>query len=247
MKTDIFLFDEAPVRVAMIDDEPWFIAKDAAGILGIKNHKDAISNFPADERDGVDTTDPIGRTQRTTVISEPGLYRLIFQSRKAEAERFKKWVFHEVLPAIRKTGCYGVLPDTSAADLGELKRTLKLALDSVVAGTMPVSKGQAVALLAQRWLEAHRAEAESYGHSEDLPGLPGRRAGKRLLSPEKWRTSDPVQAVPQSGVPAEGEGEGGLPGAPDAGEAAVGSDEPETETPARGEDGALRGRDGGGD
>lgn len=47
MKTDIFLFDEAPVRVAMIDDEPWFIAKDAAGILGIKNHKDAISNFPA--------------------------------------------------------------------------------------------------------------------------------------------------------------------------------------------------------
>lgn len=246
MKTDIFLFDEAPVRVAMIDDEPWFIAKDAAGILGIKNHKDAISNFPADERDGVDTTDPIGRTQRTTVISEPGLYRLIFQSRKAEAERFKKWVFHEVLPAIRQTGCY--LPAGGVtAELEDLKRTLKAAIDGVVAGTMPTQKAQTVALLAQRWLEAHRMAEDSYGPDKTLPGLPGRRAAQRLLSPEKRGNSDSVQAVPQPGVPAEGEGEGGLPGAPEAGEATVGSSEPETETPARGPDGALRGRAGGGD
>lgn len=236
----------------MIDDEPWFVATDAAKVLGIAQVASTVRGFPEDER-GVHSMhiSSEGRpgqraTQNMTVLSEPGLYRLIFQSRKAEAERFKKWVFHEVLPAIRQTGCY--LPAGGVtAELEDLKRTLKAAMEGVVAGTMPTQKAQTVALLAQRWLEAHRMAEDSYGPDKTLPGLPGRRAAQRLLSPEKRGNTDSVQAVPQPEVPAEGEGEGGLPGAPDAGEATVGSAEPETETDARGEAGALHGRAGGGD
>ena len=55
-----------------------------------------------DERDGVAITDPIGRKQVTNVVNEPGMYKLIFKSRKAEAKKFTRWVTHEVLPSIHK-------------------------------------------------------------------------------------------------------------------------------------------------
>jgi len=232
MKTDIFLFDELPVRVAMIDDEPWFVGTDAARILGITQVASTLRSFPDDEK-GVHSMHTPGGQQNMTVLNEPGLYRLIFQSRKAEAERFKKWVFTDVLPSIRKTGCYGVEP-AGDGELTELKRTLKISMDGLLAGTLPVAKAQALAVLAQRWLEAHRAEADTYGHTpnENMPGLPGRRAANRILSPEKRGAADAVQAVPQPEVPGEGEVEPGLQGEADGGEAEVGSTEPETETPA---------------
>lgn len=231
MKTDIFHFDELPVRVAMIDDEPWFVAKDVAGVLGIAQVASTIRSFPEDEK-GVHSMHTPGGQQNMTVINEPGLYRLTFMSRKAEAERFKKWVFTDVLPAIRKTGCYNVAP--ADAEITELKRTLRTSMDGLLAGTLPVAKAQAVAVLAQRWLEAHRAEADIYGHTpnENLPGLPGRRAGKRLLSPEKREPADTLQAVPQPAMPGEGDDEAGLQGEPDGSEAPMGVAEPETETPA---------------
>lgn len=233
MKTDIFLFDELPVRVVIIDEEPWFVANDAAAVLGIRNVRTSIAEFPDDEKDGVDTTDAIGRAQKTTVLSEPGLYRLIFQSRKAEAERFKKWVFTDVLPAIRKTGCYNVAP--ADAEISALKTTLQTSMEGLLAGTLPVAKAQAVAVLAQRWLEAHRMEADAYGHTpnETMPGLPGRRAGgNRLLSPETRRAAEPLQAVPQPEVPGESEDEPGLQVETDGSETPVGAKEPQAQTPA---------------
>lgn len=92
----------------LIDGEPWFVAKDICQVLGIANHKDAVSRLDEDERDGVGITDPIGRQQTVTVVSESGLYALIFQSRKPEARKFRKWVTSEVLPSIRKKGYYGM-------------------------------------------------------------------------------------------------------------------------------------------
>ena len=89
-----------------------------------------------------------------TVLNEPGLYRLIMLSRKPEAEKFKKWVFRDVLPSIRKTGCYNVLP--AAGELFELKTSLKTSIDGLLAGTLPVGKAQAVAVLAQRWFNRRR-------------------------------------------------------------------------------------------
>ena len=98
------------VRTVVIDGKPFFVAKDVCAILGISNHKDAVSRLDDDERDGVGITDPIGRQQQVSVVNESGLYHLIFQSRKPEAKAFRKWVTSEVLPSLRKSGKYEMRP-----------------------------------------------------------------------------------------------------------------------------------------
>lgn len=103
-----FDFEESPVRAFEREDgSVWFAAKDVCRALEIRNHNDAVAKLAEDEKDGVGIADRIGRPQWITTISEAGLYRLIFTSRKPSAERFRQWVFHEVLPAIRRTGRFG--------------------------------------------------------------------------------------------------------------------------------------------
>lgn len=116
-----FSQEKAPIRVQLINSEPWFVAKDVCEVLGIANHKDAASRLDEDERRGVGITDPIGRPQTVTAVSESGLYSLVFQSRKAEAKKFRKWVTSEVLPSIRKKGYYGIYkPKTDFIDARDI-------------------------------------------------------------------------------------------------------------------------------
>jgi hypothetical protein len=112
-----FTYEDRAVRTVQINDEPWFIAKDVCDVLGVANPRETLRNFPENEK-GVSTTDTLGGPQEMLVVNEPGLYRLIFQSRKPEAERFKTWVFAEVLPRIRRTGNYGNAP--GGVDAGEI-------------------------------------------------------------------------------------------------------------------------------
>lgn len=103
----VFDFHDNPVRTVMVDGVPWFVGKDVCRCLEISNHNDALARLDDDERKGVGITDPLGKnSQETTVVAEPGVYRLIFTSRRPEAERFRRWVFHEVLPTLRRTGSY---------------------------------------------------------------------------------------------------------------------------------------------
>jgi hypothetical protein len=83
----------------------WWIAKDVGDILQLKNVRMSLEHFPDDEK-GVSTAYTPNGLQDMVTVSEPGLYRLIFQSRKPEAEALKRWVFHEVLPTLRRTGQY---------------------------------------------------------------------------------------------------------------------------------------------
>jgi prophage antirepressor-like protein len=101
-----FTFGDHAVRTALVNGEPWFIAKDVCDILGIARVSDALRDFPQNEKGAVSTR-TLGGDQEMLTVNEPGLYRLIFQSRKPEAERFKTWVFTEVLPQIRRTGTFG--------------------------------------------------------------------------------------------------------------------------------------------
>ncbi|MBW7848354.1 MAG: Bro-N domain-containing protein [Bacteroidales bacterium] len=103
----VFTFNpaNAPIRVQMINDEPWFVGKDVCEAISIVNHKDALGRLDDDERRGSAIPTP-GGEQTITVVSESGLYNLIFQSRKPEAKAFRKWVTSEVLPSIRQTGRY---------------------------------------------------------------------------------------------------------------------------------------------
>jgi prophage antirepressor-like protein len=107
------------VRIVMRDGEPWFVAKDVCDILGLANVTRALESLDDDEKitlesgefSGVTLTNSKGHSGEggarfLNIVSEPGLYRLIFKSRKPVAKAFKRWVTHEVLPSIRKTGSY---------------------------------------------------------------------------------------------------------------------------------------------
>lgn len=121
----VFNFNEkesAPIRVQMINNEPWFVAKDVCDVLGLSNSRKATSALDTDERkDGVTISDTVGRTNYATVVNESGLYHLIFQSRKHDAKKFRKWVTGEVLPSLRKTGRYEILKSRMSGGFLDLR------------------------------------------------------------------------------------------------------------------------------
>jgi anti-repressor protein len=95
------------VRVVMKEDEPWFVGKDVATILGYTNPRKAMIDHVDDEdKDGVTIRDTLNREQKVVGINESGLYSLILRSKLPSAKKFKRWVTSEVLPAIRKHGGY---------------------------------------------------------------------------------------------------------------------------------------------
>lgn len=100
-----YQFDENPVRVVLIDSEPWFVAGDVAKVLGYAQAAFMTRHLDEDEK-GLHIVQTLGGDQQMNVISESGLYAAIFKSRREEAQRFRRWVTGEVLPAIRRTGRY---------------------------------------------------------------------------------------------------------------------------------------------
>ncbi|HEL9633542.1 TPA: ORF6C domain-containing protein [Streptococcus suis] len=104
---EIFVFHGQEVRTVTINNEPWFVGKDVADILGYLKPLDAISRH-VDEDDSVKhgLTDSLGRIQNTIIINESGLYSLILSSKLPQAKEFKRWVTGEVLPQIRQQGAY---------------------------------------------------------------------------------------------------------------------------------------------
>ncbi|PTJ07775.1 phage antirepressor [Staphylococcus simulans] len=106
----IFNFEDLPVRTLTVDDEPYFVGKDVAEVLGYSNTRDAL-NKHVDEDDkkiltSRNTTLENLPNRGLTAVNESGLYSLIFSSKLESAKRFKRWVTSEVLPAIRKHGIY---------------------------------------------------------------------------------------------------------------------------------------------
>jgi prophage antirepressor-like protein len=101
------LFDGQAVRIVVIDDQPWFVGRDVAELLGyvdtvnaLKLHCKGVSKYhPLETKGGM---------QDVRLINEPDLYRLIGRSKMPEAVKFEKWVFEEVLPSLRKTGRYEI-------------------------------------------------------------------------------------------------------------------------------------------
>jgi len=106
-KLQVFNFSGNDIRVVTKDGQPWWVAKDVCEVLEIKNNRDALARLDEDEK-GVDSTDTLGGAQQVQVVNEPGLYSLILGSRKPEAKQFKRWITHEVIPTIRKTGAYSL-------------------------------------------------------------------------------------------------------------------------------------------
>ena len=104
LTTFTFPVTNAQVRTVTIDGNPWFVAADACAILDITNTSQAVSRLDADEYALFNIGKGAGRS--SLIISESGLYALIMQSRKPEAEAFSRWVRKVVLPTLRKDGMY---------------------------------------------------------------------------------------------------------------------------------------------
>jgi prophage antirepressor-like protein len=121
----VFDFRGQKVRTVIQNDEPWFVAADVCKVLEIKNVTQALQRLDEDERSMFN----IGRQGNANIVNEPGLYELIFASRKLESKLFKKWVKQEVLPSIRKTGQYSNVKvlDERRALIESLKLTAETA------------------------------------------------------------------------------------------------------------------------
>lgn len=110
-KLELFNFRTQQVRTVLIENDPWFVGKDIATILGYAKTADAVRKHIDKEDKGVFILETPGGKQPVTIINESGLYSLILSSKMPDAKVFKRWVTSEVLPAIRKTGSYQ-LPQT---------------------------------------------------------------------------------------------------------------------------------------
>lgn len=106
-----------PVRIVEVAGQPAWVARDVCDALGLTNVSEALSGLDDDEKTTISNPDsrPGMGAQSLLVVFEPGLYSLILRSRKPRAKTFKRWVTHEVLPEIRRTGGYHAAPDLSAA------------------------------------------------------------------------------------------------------------------------------------
>ena len=122
MNEIVKLYKEHPVRIVDRGGEPWFVAKDVCAVLEIAKVDSAIRSLDEDEKD-THSMSTLGGDQEMSIVSEAGLYSLVLRSRKPEAKTFKRWVTHEVLPSIRKTGAY-VAPNLSMEQISAVARKL---------------------------------------------------------------------------------------------------------------------------
>lgn len=105
------------VRTTVIDGEPWFVAADVCHALDIGNPSDALNRLDDDERTLV-SIEGASNGKPVNGVNEPGLYSLVLGSRKPEAKAFKRWITHDVIPTIRKTGGYQV-PQSPAEQMAQ--------------------------------------------------------------------------------------------------------------------------------
>lgn len=123
---EIFKNEEfGQVRTMLINNEPYFVGKDVASILGYKEPRSAVSKKVDEEDRGVSKIATPSGTQEMTVINESGLYSLILSSKLPSAKKFKRWVTSEVLPTIRKNGTYAIA-NTKVDKLTEMETETKL-------------------------------------------------------------------------------------------------------------------------
>lgn len=142
---EIFNFNGQDVRTVTINNEPYFVGKDVAEVLGYAKARNAIASHVDDEdKKDAPIQGDLGGTQMMTIINESGLYSLILSSKLPKAKEFKRWVTSEVLPTIRKHGMFATdelldNPDFAIATLQKLKeeREAKKLLEATIEEQKP--------------------------------------------------------------------------------------------------------------
>jgi prophage antirepressor-like protein len=126
----LFQFETNKIRFVGTADKPEWIADDICKALDLENTSKALEGLEFDEK-GITKGDTLGGEQEMLTVTESGLYRLIFKSRKPAAKRMKKWVFSEVLPSIRKTGSYSIPTPIPQLPSRELAVETAVAIDRI--------------------------------------------------------------------------------------------------------------------
>lgn len=166
-----FDFKGASLRT-LIDEagEPWFVAKDVCDILGHSNVSMALDRLDDDERSKFN----LGRQGETNIVNEAGLYVLVLGSRKPEAHEFKRWVTHEVLPQIRKTG--GYIPTTDADD------DMTILAKAVMIGKRTMEQQQRKIAEQQTRIDELQPKASMWDNFVDIPDVLSVGDSAKLLS-----------------------------------------------------------------
>jgi anti-repressor protein len=122
-----FTYESTDLRVVTVNGAPWFVAKDVCNILGLGNVGQALIGLD-DEKSSIIISDGTPGNPNKAIISESGLYSLVLRSRKPEARAFKRWVTHEVIPAVRRHGGY-LTPAMTEQVLSDPDTIIRLATD----------------------------------------------------------------------------------------------------------------------
>lgn len=165
-EVQVFNFEQSNVRTMMINNEPYFVGKDIAEVLGYSNPQKAIRDHIDNDDKTVNESFTVNGT-KIILINESGVYSLIFGSKLDSAKRFKKWVTSEVLPSIRKTGGYQMQPQFNvpqtlpealrlSADLAEQNAEMKpkaIFADAVTSSNTSILVGDLAKLLKQNGID----------------------------------------------------------------------------------------------
>ena len=148
---EIQIFNHAEfgeIRTVSISNEPWFVGKDVAQVLGYSNTRDALQrHVDAEDKDTVVIHDGTSGNPNQTLINESGLYSLVLSSKLPGAKRFKRWVTSEVLPAIRKNGGY-IAGQEALTDQEILAKALLVAQRTIESKNLQISEMQPKVLFA---------------------------------------------------------------------------------------------------
>ena len=177
MENKLMIFENnafGKVRTLNLNGEPWFVAVDVCSVLDLSNPTIAVSRLDEDERAKFN----LGRQGDATIVNEPGLYTLVLGSRKPEAKAFKRWITHEVIPAIRKHGVY--ITDEKLKLFAEHPELLDALMKSLYA-----AHAENLRYRAER--QTLLPKADYYDAFMDADGCTNlRTTAKELNVPERW-------------------------------------------------------------
>lgn len=177
MNNEIRKFDFKGAALRTLTDEagePWFVAKDVCDVLELSNVGQALARLDDDEKSSITLNDGTPGNPNRAIVSESGLYALVLASRKPEAHEFKRWVTHEVLPQIRKTG--GYIPTTDADD------DMTILAKAVMIGKRTMEQQQRKIAEQQTRIDELQPKASMWDNFVDIPDVLSVGNSAKLLS-----------------------------------------------------------------
>lgn len=169
------------VRTVVLNGEIWFVAADVCRALELSDTHKAVDRLDDDEK-GTNSIPTLGGPQDMLTVNEPGLYALILGSRKPEARAFKRWITHEVLPQIRRTGAYVAGEPVDCSRIADMRA----ALDGIISDARKLRASLPDSAAARRRISATRAA--------DRPLRPWMFSGRNALLLDHEKFADLINA-----------------------------------------------------